>query len=119
VLRPTVDHVNVLLVHRPRYDDWTFPKGKRDSGESDEDAALREVWEETGYRCRLGAEVARTEYVDNRGRDKVVRYWEMEVVDGAFAPNEEVDVVVWLPPDAARERLSYDHDRQVLDLVLG
>jgi 8-oxo-dGTP diphosphatase len=119
VVRPSVDHIEVLIVHRPRYDDWTFPKGKRDAGESDEDTALREVWEETGYRCRLGVEVARTEYVDDRGRDKVVRYWEMEVVDGAFAPNDEVDVVVWLPPAAARDRLSYEHDRQVLDLVVG
>jgi 8-oxo-dGTP diphosphatase len=119
VIRPGASGVEVLLVHRPRYDDWTFPKGKGERGERDEDTALREVEEETGYRCRLGVEVARTEYVDDRGRDKVVRYWDMAVVDGAFAPNDEVDAVVWLVPDAARDRLTYEHDRSVLDLALG
>jgi 8-oxo-dGTP pyrophosphatase MutT (NUDIX family) len=119
VIRPAGDTVEVLLVHRPRYDDWTFPKGKGAPGESDEDTARREVEEETGYRCRLGVEVARTEYVDDRGRDKIVRYWDMAVIDGTFAPNDEVDVVVWLGPAAARTQLTYEHDRRVLDLALG
>ena len=119
MLRSGDGHVEVLLIHRPRYDDWTFPKGKAEPGERDEDTARREVEEETGYRCRLGAEVARTEYVDAKGRDKLVRYWDMEVIDGTFAPNGEVDVVVWLEPAAARERLTYEHDRRVLDLALG
>ena len=119
VLRPTTDHVEVLLVHRPRYDDWTFPKGKARPGETDEEAALREVEEETGYRCTLGPEVARTTYLDEHGREKSVRYWVMTVDDGAFAPNAEVDVVVWLAPEHARERLSYDPDRTVLDLALA
>ena len=70
----------VLLVHRPRYDDWTFPKGKVDAGESDEHAAIREVEEETGYRCALEAELPSTRYFDNRGRPKLVRYWHMRVM---------------------------------------
>jgi 8-oxo-dGTP diphosphatase len=119
VLRSGDGQVEVLLIHRPRYDDWTFPKGKAEPGEADEDTARREVEEETGYRCRIGAEVARTEYVDAKGRDKLVRYWDMEVIDGTFAPNDEVDVVVWLAPDAARQQLTYEHDRRVLDLALG
>jgi 8-oxo-dGTP diphosphatase len=120
VIRPgdEAGTIEVLLVHRPRYDDWTFPKGKAEPDEPDDVAALREVAEETGYRCRLGEEIGRSEYVDNRGRDKVVRYWTMAVTDGGFAPNHEVDVVVWLPPDVARERLSYERDRLVLDLAL-
>jgi len=105
----------VLLVHRPRYDDWSLPKGKNDPGESDEDCARREVEEETGLRCRLGAELAGTSYRDRHDRPKVVRYWAMEVVDGTFTPNEEVDVVAWLPLDAAGRRLSYARDIEVLD----
>jgi 8-oxo-dGTP diphosphatase len=118
VLRPGDPHPTVLLVHRPRYDDWTFPKGKCDPGETDEHAARREVEEETGLRCTLGAEIDGTSYVDGRGRPKVVRYWLMTEVDGAFAPNDEVDRIEWLAPDDARRRLTYEHDRQVLDRAL-
>jgi 8-oxo-dGTP diphosphatase len=118
VVRGTPDHCEVLLVHRPRYDDWTFPKGKGEPGERAEDTARREVEEETGLRCALGPEVAQTEYVDGRGRDKVVRYWRMEALDGAFTPNREVDAVDWLAPDAARARLTYEHDRDVLEAAL-
>jgi 8-oxo-dGTP diphosphatase len=111
--------IEVLLVHRPRYDDWTFPKGKAEPDETDEATALREVEEETGYRCRLVEEIGRSEYVDGLGRGKVVRYWTMAVIDGGFAPNREVDVVVWLTPDVARQRLTYERDRLVLDLAIG
>jgi 8-oxo-dGTP diphosphatase len=77
--------VEVLLVHRPKYDDWTFPKGKLDAGEGEAEAALREVQEETGFRCVLGPELESSFYEDNRGRPKTVRYWAMSPLDGAFA----------------------------------
>jgi len=105
----------VLLVHRPRYDDWTYPKGKVDPGETDEDAARREVEEETGFRCALEAELPSTSYIDARGRPKIVRYWRMRVVDGEFAENNEVDQVEWLSPDAARARLTYERDRELAE----
>jgi 8-oxo-dGTP pyrophosphatase MutT (NUDIX family) len=106
--------VKVLLVHRPRYDDWSFPKGKLDPGESHRQAAVREVAEETGLSCRLGDELSEVRYADRKGRPKRVRYWSMEPVDGEFAPNDEVDEVRWLPVDEAAELLSYAHDRTVL-----
>ncbi len=105
----------VLLVHRPKYDDWTIPKGKVDPGESDEQAAAREVEEETGLQAVLGHELAGTKYVDRKGRPKVVRYWEMTVADGAFEPTDEVDQAVWLPLADAVARLTYPHDAGVLD----
>ena len=104
----------LLLVHRPRYDDWTFPKGKADGDEPDEDCALREVLEETGLSCRLLSELSSTTYTDARGRPKRVRYWLMEPLDGAFAPTREVDEVRWCEPAAAATLLSYDRDREVL-----
>ena len=104
----------VALVHRPKYDDWTLPKGKLDPGEAFEEAALREVQEETGLRCRLGRELPSTRYIDPKGRRKVVRYWRMEPLSGEFAPNKEVDELRWLGPSEARELLSYERDREVL-----
>ena len=104
----------VLLVHRPRYDDWSFPKGKLDPGESHRQAALREVEEETGFRCRTGDELPEARYADRKGRPKRVRYWSMEPVEGEFVPNDEVDEVRWLSLDEAAELLSYPHDRTVL-----
>jgi 8-oxo-dGTP diphosphatase len=104
----------VLLVHRPRYDDWTFPKGKLDPGESFEDAALREVEEETGVRCTLGRELPATRY-EVRGRPKLVRYWLMAPAgETEFVPNEETDEVRWTTPEEARTLLTYDHDRDLL-----
>lgn len=109
----------VLLVHRPRYDDWTLPKGKLDRGESFEDAALREVWEETGLRCTLGRELPGIEYRDRKDRPKVVRYWLMELDEepGAFEPNDEVDEVRWMAVEEAAVKLTYDRDREVLEEV--
>lgn len=110
--------VRVLVVHRPRYDDWSLPKGKCDRGESDEDCALREVREETGLTCRLGAELPSTRYRDNKDRDKVVRYWAMEpVADDGFTPNAEIDELRWLPVPEALRLLSYAHDRPVLEAL--
>ena len=106
---------HVLLVHRPKYDDWTLPKGKLNPGETEEEAAVREVEEETGYRCELGDEVASTSYVDGRGRPKTVRYWRMRVVGGEFSPHGEVDEIVWVTPEKARELLSYERDLPVLE----
>jgi 8-oxo-dGTP diphosphatase len=109
--------VEVLVVHRPKYDDWTLPKGKLDAGEGHQDAALREVEEETGQRALLGPELPSTRYDDRFGRPKRVRYWAMEAAGGAFEPNREVDEVRWLPPEHARQMLSYDRDREVLDAL--
>jgi 8-oxo-dGTP pyrophosphatase MutT (NUDIX family) len=108
----------VLLVHRPRYDDWSLPKGKLDPGESFEDAALREVWEETGIQARLERELPEVRYAV-RERPKLVRYWLMSVesVPGSFEPNEEVDELRWLPLERAVELLSYDRDRELVEAV--
>jgi 8-oxo-dGTP diphosphatase len=104
----------VVVVHRPKYDDWSLPKGKLDPGEGFEEAALREVEEETGLRCRLGRELSSTEYRDAKGRPKIVRYWEMTPLGGDFAPTDEVDELRWLEPGAAERLLSYEHDRELL-----
>jgi len=102
------------LVHRPRYDDWTFAKGKAEDGESDEDGAEREVREETGFVCERGPEVGSVRYVDRRGRPKTVRYWLMYPIGGAFVSNEEVDELRWLDADSAAAVLTYGHDKKVL-----
>jgi 8-oxo-dGTP diphosphatase len=105
----------VLLVHRPRYDDWTFPKGKAEDGESDEACAVREVREETGLECELLDELPATEYVDARGRPKRVRWWRMRVVgDHGFEPDDEVDELRWLAPADAAQLLSYARDLALL-----
>jgi 8-oxo-dGTP pyrophosphatase MutT (NUDIX family) len=104
----------IALVHRPRYDDWTLPKGKLDAGESFEEAALREIEEETGMRARLVRELPETHY-EVRGRPKVVRYWLMEVEsDPGFVANDEVDELRWLEPAQASALLTYERDRDVL-----
>lgn len=105
----------VAVVHRPRYDDWSLPKGKLDPGEGFEEAALREVLEETGFSCELGRELGSAEYVDGKGRPKLVRYWEMAVTGGSFQRNDEVDELRWLPVAAAVQLLTYARDRAVLE----
>jgi 8-oxo-dGTP pyrophosphatase MutT (NUDIX family) len=129
--------VDVVLVHRPAYDDWAFPKGKLEPGETDEQAAVREVREETGLLCRLGTELPTTTYADGQGRSKIVRYWSMTVVpapgaatssptanaesDAPLAPEpkarREIDKVYWAPVDEARRRLTYPRDVVVLDAL--
>ena len=108
----------VALVHRPKYDDWSFPKGKLEPGEDHLTAARREVEEETGLRCRLREELPESRYEHRDGEPKRVRYWRMEVMDGAFRANPEVDVLDWLALDDARARLSYERDRLVLDALV-
>lgn len=103
------------MIHRPKYDDWTLPKGKADSGESDEACAVRETEEETGLLCRLEAELSPVRYIDRRGRPKLVRYWLMQPVAGVARPQNEIDEVRWLPVAQARSLMSYDRDRSVLD----
>ncbi len=107
--------VEVLLVHRPKYDDWSLPKGKLDPGESWEEAAVREVLEETGLRCRLGRELDSVTYRDRKGRPTKVRYWLMEPrEDAGFAPNDEVDELRWLELPAAALLLTYAHDQELV-----
>jgi 8-oxo-dGTP diphosphatase len=107
----------VALVHRPRYDDWSFPKGKLEDGEDEATAALREVEEETGLRCHLGPSVGAVTYRDRRGRFKVVRYFQMDANGGGFAPNQEVDELRWVSLGDAARLLSYAHDRRLLRWV--
>ena len=114
VWRPSGRGGQVLLVHRPRYDDWSLPKGKLDPGETDEQAALREVQEETTLRTELGPELPTTTYLDRSGKHKRVRYWAMTVIDGSPAACNEVDAAVWLPVEEAVERLTYRRDADVL-----
>jgi 8-oxo-dGTP pyrophosphatase MutT (NUDIX family) len=106
-------------VHRPKYDDWTFPKGKAEPGETDEETALREVEEETGLRCELGRELPSRSYTDSKGCPKTVRYWEMTPTGGEAGPRNEVDDVRWLPPAEAGELLTYERDGEVLRAVEG
>jgi 8-oxo-dGTP diphosphatase len=111
--------LEVLLVHRPKYDDWTLPKGKLEPGETHEAAALREVEEETGLACALGRELPSTSYRDSRDRPKVVRYWAMRPLGGDFSPHREVDEVRWAPVEAAKALVTYDRDRDLLDALAG
>jgi 8-oxo-dGTP diphosphatase len=109
----------ILLVHRGRYDDWSFPKGKLDPGESWKAGARREVEEETGVRPTLGPELLTSMYRAAKGRAKTVRYWAMTAKTAApFVPNDEVDEIAWLRPAKARKRLTYARDRDVLDSFL-
>jgi 8-oxo-dGTP pyrophosphatase MutT (NUDIX family) len=105
---------DVAVVHRPRYDDWSLPKGKLDEGEDFEEAALREVWEETGLRCRIDSTLGDTTYKDRKDRDKLVRYYRMSPESGEFEPNDEVDELRWLPPGEATDLLTYDFDRELV-----
>jgi 8-oxo-dGTP diphosphatase len=109
------DASEVLVVHRDRYDDWSFPKGKVEPGESEEECALREVEEETGLRCTLREELSATSYTDGKGRPKRVRYWLMEPVAGELAYRHEVDEARWVSLDEARTLLTYQRDISLLD----
>ncbi len=116
VYRPGTDGPEVLVVHRPRYDDWDFPKGKREPGESDLECAVRETEEESGYSGEIEAELAADTYRVG-GRDKVVRWFLMRCTGGSFVANEEVDEIRWLAPDDAVEVLSYGHARSLMKAI--
>src|SRR4051794_40559637 len=105
----------VAVVHRPKYDDWSLPKGHVEEGETWEQAALREVEEELGIRARTVRALEPVRYRTPKGRDKEVRYWLMEPVEGEFAPNDEVDEVRWVAPEEAGALLSYEADRTLVD----
>jgi 8-oxo-dGTP pyrophosphatase MutT (NUDIX family) len=107
------EKTEVAVVHRPRYDDWSLPKGKVDPGESEPVTAVREVEEETGYAAKLGRQLATISYPVEQGTKKV-RYWAARALGGEFTPGDEVDQLIWLPVADAIKRLQYPHDRKVL-----
>jgi 8-oxo-dGTP diphosphatase len=109
--------VEIALVHRPRYDDWSLPKGKLKRGEGFAAAAVRETREETGLGCDLGVALPATRYLVD-GRPKEVRYWAARAHAGDFVANTEVDAMVWLPPTAAHHRLTHDRDRPLITAFL-
>lgn len=104
----------IVIVHRPAYDDWTLPKGKADVDETPEDCAIREVREETGYRCELVRPLGCTAYVDRRGRNKVACYWVMQAISGRFRAGGEVDRMIWVSIPEAVKRLTYERDKTLL-----
>jgi 8-oxo-dGTP pyrophosphatase MutT (NUDIX family) len=114
VVRDGTNGIELVVVHRPHRGDWSFPKGHLEPGETPEQAALREVEEETGLQCRLVERLDSVHYIDHRGDPKVVDYWTMAVAGGAFALNDEVDELAWLTPEVARAQLTYDMDRQLI-----
>jgi 8-oxo-(d)GTP phosphatase len=110
----------ILLVHRPSHDDWTIPKGKLDDGEDHADAALREVAEETGWRCTVGPWLPEVRYLDSLARPKRVRFRMMRpVARDPWTPSDEVDETRWVPADRADEELSYQSDREIVDAALS
>jgi 8-oxo-dGTP pyrophosphatase MutT (NUDIX family) len=119
ILRRGDDGPEVVVIHRPKYMDWSLPKGKLDPGEDWLEAAIREVEEETGYRCRPSAELPPVSYLDRNGHRKLVRYWLMERLSGEFEPHAEVDELRWLGRDAAEELLTYPHDRELVGKALS
>lgn len=109
----------MAIIHRPRYDDWSFPKGHLEPGETWEQAACREVAEETGFSGDLGSELRTSRYEDRHGRPKVVRWWGMRVTSGTFTPNNEVDEVLWETPAGAVVSLTYDDDRELVHQLVA
>jgi 8-oxo-dGTP diphosphatase len=104
----------IAVVHRPHREDWSLPKGKLEKGESFEEAAVREIREETGYEVTLGEALTDVRYEDHKGRPKVVKYWLMSIVGGDFAANDEVDELRWLAPNDAIALLTYDNDHEIV-----
>jgi 8-oxo-dGTP pyrophosphatase MutT (NUDIX family) len=119
VVRDGAVEPEIAVVHRPKYDDWSLPKGKLHLNEEWEEAALREVAEETGQRCELGRELSSNRYTDPKGRDKLVRWWLMRPLDGEFVPSDEVDEFRWVPAGELDGLLDYDHDRRLVREALA
>ncbi|TRO62088.1 NUDIX hydrolase [Streptomyces sp. IB201691-2A2] len=115
---PFDGELEICLVHRPKYDDWSHPKGKLKRAEDALAGAVREVEEETGYRCATGPRLATLHYMAN-DRPKQVSYWAAEATEGRFAPNREVDRILWLPPTGARHRLTHPRDKDLVDELLA
>ncbi|MDQ0950817.1 8-oxo-dGTP diphosphatase [Streptomyces phaeochromogenes] len=115
---PFDGELEICLVHRPKYDDWSHPKGKLKRAEDALAGAVREVEEETGYRCATGPRLATLHYMAN-DRPKQVSYWAAEATEGRFAPNREVDRILWLPPTGARDRLTHPRDKDLVDELLA
>jgi 8-oxo-dGTP diphosphatase len=113
VWRPNGGKAEVAIVHRPRYDDWSLPKGKLEAGETSLAAAAREVREELGSHASVSRRIGAVTYDTTSGR-KCVTYWVMRHLDGTFEPTDEVDAVEWLRPNLAGDRLTYATDRRVL-----
>ena len=111
--------LEIAVVHRPIHQDWSFPKGKLEEGETFELAALREVKEETGMVCRLLRFIGHTEYVDRKGRPKAVAYWVMAPESGSFVPNAEVDELRWVTLDVASRLLSYPRDGELVAVLMA
>ncbi|HEX3325377.1 MAG TPA: NUDIX hydrolase [Actinomycetota bacterium] len=110
--------IEVAVIHRPRYDDWSLPKGKLAPGESEVEGAIREVFEETGHRVRLGQPLGEARYTKTSGgavRPKVVRYWSMEAEAGVFVPGREVDDLRWVSLAEAADMLTHPRDRELLE----
>jgi 8-oxo-dGTP diphosphatase len=118
VIRRHSGALQLAIVHRPAHEDWSFPKGKLEEGETFDEAARREVEEETGMACRLLRFIGHTEYVDRKGRPKAVAYWVMEATGGSFTPNLEVDELRWVGLEEAGRLLTYPRDRELV-AVLG
>src|SRR5207249_1211256 len=112
--RPGSSGVELALVHRPKYDDWSFPKGKLDAGETMPFAAVREIAEETGQTARLGPLLGDVRYSVPEG-GKLVRYWAAEALGGDFTPGSETDELRWMDASKAAELLSYPHDVDILE----
>ena len=118
LIAPSDDGPRIAVIHRPKYMDWSLPKGKLEEGEGWQEAALREVEEETGYRARPLDELERVSYRDRKSRRKLVRYWLMEPVEGQFAPHGEVDELRWVSPEEADRLLTYEHYKEIVQQAL-
>ena len=119
VIRRLDGRLHVAIVHRPMHQDWSFPKGKLEEGETFEEAALREVREETGLVCRTLRFIGHTEYTDRKGRPKAVAYWVMTAVAGSFRPNGEVDELLWASSREAQILLTYPRDRELVAVLMA